>query len=119
MIDPSIKCITWNGRLLVIGFTSGQIEKVALNRVLLKNISIMGLHWGMYAAKEPETPPKVWQGIFDLIKAGKFKPITYTDKKYIGLESTKDALLALGSRATWGKVTVEIEDEDETPRSKL
>ncbi|ETN45919.1 uncharacterized protein HMPREF1541_00100 [Cyphellophora europaea CBS 101466] len=118
MIDPSIKCITWNGRLLVIGFTSGQIEKVAMNRVLLKNISIMGLHWGMYATKEPETPPKVWQGIFDLINSGKFKPITYTDRKYRGLESTKDALVALGSRGTWGKVTIEIEDEDSS-RSKL
>lgn len=116
MIDPSIKCITWNGRLLVIGFTSGSIEKLALNRVLLKNISVMGLHWGMYATKEPETPPKVWQGIFDLIKSGKFKPITYTDRKYKGLDSTRQALIDLGSRATWGKVTVEI---DEEARSKL
>lgn len=48
MIDVSIKCIAWNGRLLVIGFAGGNIEKVALNRVLLKNISIVGLHWGMY-----------------------------------------------------------------------
>ena len=52
MIDPSMKCIAWNGRLLVIGFAGGTIEKVALNRVLLKNISIVGLHWGMYATKE-------------------------------------------------------------------
>jgi NADPH:quinone reductase len=118
MIDPSIKCITWNGRLLVVGFTSGTIEKLALNRVLLKNISIVGIHWGMYATKEPDTPPKVWQGIFDLIKAGKFKPITYTDRKYKGLEKTPAALVDLGSRATWGKVTVEISDEQEA-RSKL
>ena len=76
----------------------------------------MGLHWGMYAAKEPETPPKVWDGIFKLIKDGKFRPITYTDKKYKGLDSTPRALIDLGSRATWGKVTVEIEEE---PRSKL
>lgn len=117
MIDPSIKCITWNGRLLVIGFTSGTIEKLALNRVLLKNISIVGLHWGMYAAKEPETPPKVWQGIFDLIKSGKFKPITYTDRQYKGIASTRQALVALGSRDTWGKVTVEIEEDE--PKSKL
>ncbi len=42
MITPSIKCIAWNGRLLVIGFAAGEIEKVAMNRVLLKNISIVG-----------------------------------------------------------------------------
>lgn len=120
MIDPSIKCIAWNGRLVVIGFTSGQIEKLALNRVLLKNISVMGLHWGMYATKEKETVPKVWKGIFDMINSGKFKGIAYRDKQYKGLESTPEALTALGSRATWGKVVVELsEHEGEEPRSKL
>ena len=120
MIDPSIKCIAWNGRLLVIGFTSGQIEKVAMNRVLLKNISIMGLHWGMYATKENETVGAVWKGIFDLINSGKFKGIAYRDKSYKGLESTPAALMALGSRETWGKVVVEMGyHEGEDGRSKL
>lgn len=120
MIDPSIKCIAWNGRLLVIGFTGGSIEKVAMNRILLKNISIVGLHWGMYATKEQETVPKVWKGIFDLINSGKFKSIAYTDKKYKGLESVPQALVDLGSRATWGKVVVELdENEGDDGRSKL
>jgi len=120
MIDTSIKCIAWNGRLLVIGFAGGKIEKVALNRVLLKNISIVGLHWGMYATKEQETIPGVWKGIFDLIKSGKLKGITYTDKTYKGLESVPQALIALGQRDTWGKVVVELaEDEGEDTRSKL
>jgi NADPH2:quinone reductase len=120
MIDPSMKCIAWNGRLLVIGFAGGNIEKVALNRVLLKNISIVGLHWGMYSTKEPETQQTVWQGIFDMIKAGKLKGITYTDKHYKGLESVPQALIALGARDTWGKVVVELgEHEGEEGRSKL
>ena len=120
MIDPSIKCIAWNGRLLVIGFTGGTIEKVAMNRVLLKNISIMGLHWGMYATKEKETGPKVWKGIFDMVNNGQIKSIAYSDQKYVGLEEVPKALEALGSRATWGKVVVEVrDDEGEEPRSKL
>lgn len=120
MIDPSIKCIAWNGRLLVIGFTGGTIEKVAMNRILLKNISVVGLHWGMYAVKEPETGPKVWQGIFDLVNSGKFRGITYNDKRYKGLESVPEALVDLGSRATWGKVVVELDEhEGEDGRSKL
>ncbi|KIW50399.1 hypothetical protein PV05_11989 [Exophiala xenobiotica] len=120
MIDPSMKCIAWNGRLLVIGFAGGNIEKVALNRVLLKNISIVGLHWGMYSTKEPETMHTVWQGIFDMIKAGKLKGITYTDKHYKGLESVPQALIALGARDTWGKVVVELgEHEGEEGKSKL
>ena len=110
MIDPSIKCIAWNGRLLVIGFTGGTIEKVAMNRILLKNISVMGLHWGMYATKEKETVGVVWKGIFDLVNSGKFKPITYSDQTYKGLENVSEALVALGSRATWGKVCIEVEE---------
>lgn len=47
MVDLSLKCVAWNARLVVIGFAAGQIEKVALNRVLLKNVSLVGLHWGV------------------------------------------------------------------------
>lgn len=47
MIDQSLKCVAWNARLVVIGFAAGNIEKVALNRVLLKNVSLVGLHWGV------------------------------------------------------------------------
>ncbi|KAJ9609070.1 hypothetical protein H2200_006841 [Cladophialophora chaetospira] len=120
MIDPSMKCIAWNGRLLVIGFAGGAIEKVALNRVLLKNVSIVGLHWGMYATKEKETVTEVWKGIFDLINSGKLRGITYTDKHYQGLEQVPAALIALGARDTWGKVVVHLgENEGEDGKSKL
>ena len=118
MIDQSIKCIAWNGRLLVIGFAGGQIEKLALNRVLLKNISIVGLHWGRYNQMEPDVAQGVWKGIFKLIDEDKLKPIIYTDKRYVGLESVPQALLALGGRETWGKVVVELnENEGEEVRS--
>jgi NADPH2:quinone reductase len=54
LIAQSMKCTAWNGRLLVIGFAAGDIEKMATNRILLKNVSVMGLHWGAYAINEPE-----------------------------------------------------------------
>lgn len=112
MIDPSMKCIAWNGRLLVIGFAAGSIEKVAMNRVLLKNVSIVGLHWGAYAKFEKETIGVVWRGIFDLIKDGKFRGTAFTDKKFEGLESVPAALKALGDRGTWGKVVVSVKGEE-------
>lgn len=108
MIDKSTKCIAWNGRLLVVGFAAGSIEKLALNKVLLKNISIVGIHWGVYAVNEPETVPVVWDGLFKLMKEGKFKGTVYTDKEYVGLESVGAALKSLGSRETWGKVVVKV-----------
>lgn len=48
----SLKCIAWKGRALVIGFAGGTIEKVPMNLVLLKNVSIVGLHWGAYRSKK-------------------------------------------------------------------
>ena len=55
VVDKSLNCIAWGGRLVVIGFTGGNIEKIAMNRVLLKNISLIGLHWGTYPREDPET----------------------------------------------------------------
>lgn len=115
MIDQSLKCVAWNARLLVIGFAAGKIEKVALNRVLLKNVSLVGLHWGQYANFETGTVGVVWKGIFDLIAQGKFKGITFKDETFVGLDSVSHALKALGSRDTWGKVVVKVVDE----KSKL
>lgn len=108
LVDKSTKCTAWNGRILVIGFAAGKIEKVAMNKVLLKNISLVGTHWGQYAVHEKETVLKVWQGIGKLIEEGKFRGTEFTDKEFVGLEQIPDALKALGSRDTWGKVVVKI-----------
>ncbi|KAM7194271.1 thioredoxin reductase [Naviculisporaceae sp. PSN 640] len=108
MVDKSTKCIAWNGRILIVGFAAGSIEKVAMNKVLLKNISLVGIHWGMYATREPEGVTKVWEGINKLVAEGKFRGTEYTDKEYVGLESVGDALIALGGRETWGKVVVKL-----------
>ncbi|KAK8931842.1 Quinone oxidoreductase-like protein 2 [Metarhizium anisopliae] len=59
LVDKSTKCTAWNGRILIVGFAGGAIEKVAMNKVLLKNISLVGIHWGAYSINERETIPVV------------------------------------------------------------
>lgn len=113
LIAQSMKCIAWNGRLLVIGFAAGDIEKVATNRILLKNVSVMGLHWGAYPYMEPERIDEVWDGIFKLIAEGKFKGTCFTDQEYVGLEKVPAALRALGARDSWGKVVVSVPQESQ------
>lgn len=108
MVNTSLKCTAWNGRILVIGFAAGDIEKVAMNRVLLKNVSLVGLHWGMYTREEPETIEEVWRGLFGLIDEGKFKGTVYSDRTFSGLESVGEALEMLGRRETWGKVVISV-----------
>ncbi len=113
LIELSLKCVAWNARLLVIGFAGGQIEEVALNRVLLKNVSVVGLHWGMYREREGEVVGEVWRRIFELIDRGQFRGIGFSDRSFSGLESVREALQALGGRETWGKVVVRVTEGEE------
>ncbi|KAI0536816.1 hypothetical protein GGR58DRAFT_474238 [Xylaria digitata] len=114
LVDKSTKCVAWNGRILIVGFAAGSIEKVAMNKVLLKNISLVGIHWGMYAKFDRESVPAVWKGIGNLIEQGKFKSTVFTDKEFVGLETISDALLALGGRGSWGKVVVKVPQSGES-----
>ncbi|MCJ1447487.1 MAG: hypothetical protein MMC23_007998 [Stictis urceolatum] len=114
MVEKSLRCTAWNGRILVIGFAAGTIEKVAMNRVLLKNVSLVGLHWGMYRVMETETQEVVWKGLEDMMARGVFKPTVFTDREFVGLESVSEALSMLGSRDTWGKVVVKVPQEGQS-----
>ncbi|MCJ1295424.1 hypothetical protein MMC34_006987 [Xylographa carneopallida] len=112
MVEKSLRCTAWNGRIVVVGFAAGAIEKVAMNRVLLKNVSLVGLHWGMYATEEPERFEEVWRALIGLMQEGKFRGTVYTDREFVGLESVADALGMLGRRETWGKVVVRVPQEE-------
>ncbi len=101
--ERSLRCIAFNGRLLVIGFASGTIPSVQMNRVLLKNISLVGLHWGLYFSEAPEVLREAQDAIFALHQQGKIEPVisaTYP------LEEAARALDALSSRETTGKVVL-------------
>ncbi|KAL8944116.1 MAG: hypothetical protein Q9211_000707 [Gyalolechia sp. 1 TL-2023] len=108
MVNTSLKCTAWGGKIVIIGFTSGNIEKVAMNRVLLKNVSLIGMTWGSYSKEAPMMIERVWGELFQLVKEGKFRGTVYTDRGFRGLESVGEALSMLGRRETWGKVVVSV-----------
>jgi NADPH2:quinone reductase len=101
--DRSLKCINWNGRLLVIGFASGDIPEVQMNRVLLKNISLVGVHWSAYPEREPDRIDECFEGLFKMAAAGSIAPLVSASYP---LDQAGVALKALGSRATVGKVVL-------------
>ena len=103
ILEQSLKCIAWSGRLLVIGFAGGRIPEIKANRILLKNISVVGLHWGAYAIHEPARIPEVFDALFQMYEQGTIRPVIC--QRY-PLERTADALEALGSRRTYGKVVI-------------
>ena len=103
VFDKSLKCIAWNGRLLVIGFASGRIPEVKANRILLKNISVVGLHWGAHVAHQPERIDQTLEALLGLYADGAIAPVIF---KSYSLDEVAVALEALGSRKTYGKVVV-------------
>ncbi|KAF9071750.1 alcohol dehydrogenase [Rhodocollybia butyracea] len=116
LVTASLKIIAWKGRVIVVGFAAGAIEKIPMNLVLLKNISLVGLHWGAYRLHENEQVGVVWKALLDLFASGKIKPVSYSE--VFPLEKLSDGLGALEQRKTYGKVVVNIK-KDDTVSAKL
>jgi NADPH2:quinone reductase len=74
IFDLSTKCIAAEGRILIIGFAAGRIPSIALNRVLLKNISIVGVLWGGYVLSHPSYEKEAHDALMKLYEAGKIRP---------------------------------------------
>jgi NADPH:quinone reductase len=72
--DRSTKCIAFEGRIVIVGFTSGRIPQAAANHVLIKNYSVVGLHWGLYTRRAPQLIPPATRELLDLYDSGKIKP---------------------------------------------
>ncbi|KIY73036.1 NAD(P)-binding protein [Cylindrobasidium torrendii FP15055 ss-10] len=111
LVKDSLKCVAWKARILVVGFASGTIDQVPMNIVLLKNISVVGLHWGGYEKSEPARIAVVWKELLDMLATGKIKPVNYT--QHFTLDTIKDGLAALETRKTWGKAIMEVRKEFE------
>ncbi|KAG0168594.1 hypothetical protein DFQ28_000610 [Apophysomyces sp. BC1034] len=110
LVEQSTKCTAWNGRILVVGFAKGQIEKIPTNRLLLKNISAMGVHWGAYTKNEVHKVKEVWEALFDLFQSGKLQPALY--EKVYSLSTLPQGLQAINDRSTYAKVVATVNTHD-------
>jgi len=99
--DRSRKCIAWEGRILVIGFTSGRIPEAPANHILIKNYAVVGVHWGMYNALEPELIASTHAELCAMFEAGTIAPLVSEE---VTGDALPDALERLANRGTWGKV---------------
>jgi len=105
VFDQSLRCIAWNGRLLVIGFAGGTIPSAKANLILLKGCAVVGVFWGGFAAREPETNRRNFALLFDWWKAGKLKPAI---SHRFPLAKAAEALGALARREVVGKAVLEV-----------
>ncbi len=108
LFDQSCRCINWNGRLLVIGFTSGRIPEYKANLALLKGSSMVGVFLGRFRKEEPSEYEKNFQELLDLYDKGKLHPIiteSFPMSEYVA------AFNVFTERKVMGKVTLEMKAE--------
>jgi NADPH2:quinone reductase len=103
--DRSTKCIAFEGRIIIVGFTSGRIPQAAANHVLVKNYSVVGLHWDLYSKRAPELLPATTAALTELYASGKIKPLISARMPLA--EAPKALEMVVGGKST-GKVLLTI-----------
>jgi NADPH:quinone reductase len=97
----STKCIAFEGRILVIGFASGEVPSPGLNHALIKNYSILGLHWGLYNEKDPGAIRDCHEELTALAEQGVAKPLV---SERLGWDQVADGVQRLADGQTVGRV---------------
>lgn len=135
LVDRSLKCIAHRGRVVVVGFagTEGQIEKIAMNRLLLKQVSVIGYvssfcsynlkeanqrqRYGETLRRYPHEREQLWDGLSPWIASGAIRPTV--SNYYKGLESVPQALKDIADRKVMGKAVVVVAPEGNGAKSRL
>jgi NADPH:quinone reductase len=103
--ELSIRCLAPQGRLIAVGFTDGRIPSVQVNRILLRNIDVVGAAWGAFLAVEPSLFVETQQALNAMIDAGTVAPIV---GRTYPLEEAPAALTLLGRRQATGKIVLHM-----------
>jgi NADPH2:quinone reductase len=103
VFDQSLRCIAWEGRLLVVGFASGRIPEAPANLMLVKNMAVMGVFWGAYRDRDPKVMTDSFATLAGWLKEGTLKPLI---SKTYKLEETGQAITDLMERRAKGKIVV-------------
>ena len=101
VFDRSRRCVAFEGRIIIVGFTSGRIASAPTNHALVKNYSVIGLHWGLYNKKMPQLVAETHEALVQLYKDGEINPLVH---KTVPFGQVPEALKLLGSRKTRGKL---------------
>ncbi|GAB3867541.1 NADPH:quinone oxidoreductase family protein [Nocardioides maradonensis] len=97
----STKCIAFEGRILVVGFAGGEIQSAALNHALVKNYSIVGLHWGLYNTYDPSAVQECHDALTELAAQGLIAPLV---SERLPLSEVAGGVQRLADGVTVGRV---------------
>lgn len=103
VFDESVRCIAFNGRLLTIGFASGRIPTLPVNRALIKGFSLMGVRAGEYGRRFPEEGREGQDAIWAMAADGRLKPRVHGE---FPLDQWREAYELLANRQVVGKAVI-------------
>jgi NADPH:quinone reductase len=101
----SLRSLREDGRVLVIGFTEGSIPEVKVNRLLLRNVSVIGAGWGAYVMGNPERNRAIGEAIGRMVDEGFVRPIVGA---FLPLQDAPEALRTIDERRAVGKVVLNV-----------
>jgi NADPH2:quinone reductase len=104
-MTDSLRSLAPEGRLLVIGFTGGEIPTVKVNRLLLNNISVVGVGWGAFWMPRPEYLGEQWEELVPLLRDGALQPLIGSVH---ALDDVRSALAEIDERRALGKVLLHL-----------
>lgn len=103
VFDQSLRCMSWCGRLVLIGFASGSVPQIPANILLVKNLTVLGLYWGSYRRHRPDLIAGAFAELFAWHEAGKLRPhISHS----LDLDRAREALDLIKTRRSTGKVVL-------------
>ena len=103
VFDESVRCIAFDGRLLVVGFTSGRIPTISVNMPLIKGFSVMGVRAGEYGRQFPAKGIENADAVWALANDGKIKPRVHAE---FALDDWRSAFDLLANRQVIGKAVL-------------
>lgn len=101
----STRCVAWEGRIIVVGFASGTMARVRTEHVMVKNYSVLGLHWGRYRVMEPLAVRRAHDELSRLATRGKVSPVVSGHPSF---EAVPQSITAVATGATTGRLVVTV-----------
>ena len=101
--EPAVRSLAWRGRLLVVGFASGEIPRIPINLTLLKGCSIVGVFWGDFTRREPDAFAASMRQLDRWWREGRLRPHV---SRTFPLDRAADALALIARREVTGKLVL-------------
>lgn len=102
----STRAVAFEGRIVVIGFASGEIPQLGMNHPLVKNYSLLGLYWGLYQERMPHLVDEAHDDLIRLFDQGSISPVV---DHVVPFDEAPSAITALASGDTVGRVVIQVE----------